>query len=109
MNNLSMYKVFAIKINGKKIGTISALFDNDIPNAICLKSFKIYKEYQNRGFGTKALKQVLDILKPKFDLIYCNVNTGNDRAVHIYEKFGKVKNTGDCYCVVFKEIIKEGK
>lgn len=106
MNNLSMYKVFAIKINGKKIGTISALFDNDIPNSVCLKSFKIYKEYQNRGFGTKALKQVLDILKPKFDLIYCNADIGNERAVHVYEKFGKVKDMRDYYTIVFKDTNK---
>ena len=103
MNNLSIYKVFAIKINGKKIGSISALFNNDVSSAICLKSFKIYKEYQNRGFGTKALNRVLDILKPKFDLIYSNVDIGNEKALHIYEKFGKVKDMRDYYTIVFKD------
>ena len=101
MGNLSLYKLFAIKVNGKKVGTISAFFDNDIQNSICLKSFEVYPEYQNKGYGGSALRQVLDILKPKFDFIYCNVEIDNEHAIHIYSKLGKIKDVGDYYQVVF--------
>lgn len=101
MNNLRLYKEYSIKKNGEKIGKINALFDDDIQNSICLKSFEIYPQYRNKGYGTKALKDVIDNLKSKFDYIYCNVDKDNEIALHIYSKLGKVKDIGDYYQVVF--------
>lgn len=92
-------KTFSIKKDGKKIGGIKAsIYDG---KEIRLGSFEIYPEYQNKGYGTTALKNLIEKLKPDYNLIYCGVDKDNARAIHIYSKLGKLKDVGEYYMVIF--------
>lgn len=95
-----MTKTFKILINNVKVGEIKASVYED-EKAIGLGSFEIQPEYQNKGIGTKALENLIEQLKSKYDLIYCFVDKDNERAIHIYNKLGKLKDVGDQYQAVF--------
>jgi RimJ/RimL family protein N-acetyltransferase len=46
-------------------------------------------DYQNMGIGSAILKHLLDIAKKKkLTKVSLSVDTGNDRAVHVYKKAG---------------------
>lgn len=91
---------FKILVNNVKVGEIKGKIYDDI-NAIGLGDYEIYPKYQNKGYGTKALENLIEQLKSKYDLIYCFVDKDNDRAIHIYSKLGKLKDVGDQYQFVF--------
>ena len=46
--------------------------------------------YQNRGYGTQALRMILDEMKSRFGCkeIFLSTGPGNVRAKHVYEKVG---------------------
>ena len=97
-----MTKTFKIINNGKQIGQIKgSIYSEDGAKYIGLGDFEIYPEYQNKGYGTKALKELISKLKLDYDLIYCYVDKNNDRAVHIYSKLGRIKDTGEQFMCVF--------
>mgnify|MGYP001101249915 CR=1 FL=1 len=60
-----------------------------------LWKFLIDKEYQNKGYGRKALLLGIDYLIKTFDVreIYTGVLAGNEAAKHLYSSFG-FKMTG---------------
>lgn len=49
-----------------------------------LSRLNIYEPYQNRGFGTEAVKT----LSEKYELTNLWVRSDNARAIHVYEKCG---------------------
>ena len=49
-----------------------------------LEGFEIYEPYQNKGYGQVALKRIID----EYHITRLEVKTDNERAKHIYEKFG---------------------
>ena len=49
-----------------------------------LEEFFIYEDYQNVGYGSAALEQILKT----YDIKSLEVTGGNERAIHLYEKFG---------------------
>lgn len=55
----------------------------DVANKM-LSMFDIYEPYQNKGYGTEALKQLID----KYDIDILWVRSDNDNAIHVYEKCG---------------------
>jgi len=55
----------------------------DVANKM-LSRFEIYEPYQNKGYGTEALKQLID----KYDIDNLWVRSDNKRAIHVYEKYG---------------------
>lgn len=93
-----MTKKFTIKVNGKKVGEIKATIYG---KQIGLGSFEIYPQYRNKGYGTKALKRLINELKKDYDLIYCFIDKDNDVALHIYKKLGEVRDVGEQYQAVF--------
>ena len=52
--------------------------------------FMIDIRYQNRGYGTQALRMILDEMKSRFGCkeIYLSTGPNNVRAKHVYEKVG---------------------
>lgn len=52
-----------------------------------LSRLNIYEPYQNKGYGTKIVKELTD----KYNLNILWVNADNDRAIHVYEKYGYKK------------------
>ena len=49
-----------------------------------LSRFVIYEPYQNKGYGTRILNELMRM----YMLTNLWVNADNDRAIHLYEKFG---------------------
>lgn len=58
-----------------------------------LARFVIYEPYQNKGYGTKLLYNLIQ----KYDIDNLWVNADNARAIHLYEKFGFVKTEPTMY------------
>lgn len=53
-------------------------------NKHMLSRFVIYEPYQNKGCGTQILNELIQ----KYMLTNLWVEADNDRAIHVYEKFG---------------------
>lgn len=67
----------------------------DIANKM-LSRFEIYEPYQNKGYGTEALKQLID--KYNIDILW--VRSDNKRAIHVYEKCGFEMDESTMYSMV---------
>ena len=50
----------------------------------------IDREVQNKGYGTEAIRLVLDEMKKRFGCtkVYLSTDPENARAIHVYEKIG---------------------
>lgn len=61
-------------------------------NGKMLSRLKIFEPYQNKGYGTKIVKELIK----DYGINCLWVNAENARAIHVYEKCGfkKVKPTG---------------
>ena len=55
-----------------------------------LWDYAIDKEYQNRHYGTKALKQLIEMMKNEYGLKEMSTTYiwGNEHARHVYESVG---------------------
>jgi GNAT superfamily N-acetyltransferase len=49
-----------------------------------LSRFVIYEPYQNKGYGTRILNELIQM----YILTNLWVEADNDKAIHVYEKFG---------------------
>ena len=58
-----------------------------------LSRFVIYEPYQNKGYGTRILNELIQM----YMLTNLWVETDNDRAIHLYEKFGFKKTKPTMY------------
>ena len=79
----------AIEHEGKLIGfTMFGWEEEEEFWELC--RFMIDVRYQNKGYGTLALKMILDEMKSRFDCkeIYLSTGPDNERAKHVYEKVG---------------------
>ena len=58
--------------------------------------FMIAKEYQNMGYGTKAMDVILQHIKsiPNFEIVSVNWHPDNIAAVKVYSRAGFVPETG---------------
>ncbi|MCW4050186.1 MAG: GNAT family N-acetyltransferase [Candidatus Bathyarchaeota archaeon] len=49
----------------------------------------VHDSYQGKGLGTVLTQHMLDIAREKgLKKVYLKTNTGNQRAIHVYEKLG---------------------
>ncbi len=64
----------------------------------------VVKKYRNRGIGTLLIKKAIKLSKGKFDIIVLDVFEINERAIHLYEKFGFKK-----YAYLPKGIKRKGE
>ena len=106
----SRAKVMGIVADEKPIGLAMVRDMNDEPACYELQQFMIDKNYQNKGYGFKALKLILDSLKTeqKYDCVEVCVKMEDAQAIHVYEKAGFV-DTGyidddvpDSYNLVYR-------
>lgn len=53
-------------------------------NSKMLSRLDIFEPYQNRGYGTEIVRQLID----EYDINCLWVNADNNRAIHVYRKCG---------------------
>ena len=86
-NPFSHYLVY-IKDN-KILGFINYY---DIYDRVEIANFNVLDQYQNMGIGNKLIKRVIELSTNK-ENITLEVRSDNEKAIHIYEKYGFKKKT----------------
>lgn len=87
--------IFVLFDKGLLMGELHIFYESDDENYAVrgrrayLSAFRVRREFQNRGYGTYLLKEVLSLLKENG---YCEFTVGveddNFRAKHMYRKLG---------------------
>ena len=80
---------FDIYYNNEIIGF--AMFRKFNDNTLFLWNYAIDSKYQNKNLGTKALKELIDILKNDHKKFVTTYKQRNSHAKHIYEKLGFIE------------------
>ena len=79
----------AIEHDGKTIGfTMFGWVEEEGFHELC--RLMIDRRFQNQGFGTQAIKLILDEMKSRFGYteVYLSTDPENARGKHVYEKVG---------------------
>jgi len=80
---------YSIYENANMIGYIWFGTDNENESNAFIFDFEIYDQYQNNGFGSKAIKLAENEAKKMgFSTIGLHVFGSNERAIHVYQKSG---------------------
>ena len=63
---------------------------DEVDGSLWMYRLYIDEGYQNKGYGTKAVKKLLTIVKEKYDCneFYTSTSSENHRALHVYESIG---------------------
>ena len=87
--------IFVLYENEILIGELHVMYESDDENYAIpgrrayLFAFRVREDYQNKGYGTRLLKTVVDTLKEEG---YCEFTVGveddNERAFHMYQAMG---------------------
>ncbi len=88
-------KVIGIANNDQIIGIALVKDLDEEPACYDLQQFMIDKQFQNKGFGTEALKLIISRLQNegKYNCVEVCVNKSDAPALHVYEKIG-FRDTG---------------
>ncbi|MEA5038804.1 MAG: GNAT family protein [Clostridiaceae bacterium] len=83
-------KVIGIADDCQMVGVALVKEMDEAPACYDLQQFMIDKRYQNKGFGTEALKLILSQLcrEGKYNCVEVCVNKADISALHVYEKAG---------------------
>jgi RimJ/RimL family protein N-acetyltransferase len=83
-------KYFMIKIKNKKIIGFVEMKNIDWKNSKCMIGIMIEKKEHNRGYGTDAIKTLLNFIFSQLNLhkVYLYVFEENKKAIRVYEKCG---------------------
>lgn len=83
-------KVIGIADDCQMVGVALVKEMDEAPACYDLQQFMIDKRYQNKGFGTEALKLILSQLcrEGKYNCVEVCVNKADIPALHVYEKAG---------------------
>ena len=83
-------KVYAFEQDGVIVGTALVREFTDEPLGYDLQQFMIDGQYQGRGFGTQALRLILDELRKegRYDHVELCVKKADEEAIRLYEKHG---------------------
>ena len=76
-------KHYVYEIDDKIIGFISSYFDGEI---IEILNFCVDNMFQSQGYGSKILCAFFNQFEASSSIL--EVRTSNDKAIHVYEKFG---------------------
>ena len=109
-DSLEMKAIVLCENDKKKgIGFVSyGPSEDDNGNTVyMLRRFMIDVRFQGQGYGTKALKLVLEEMQKKYgcDEIYLSTVPENEKAIHIYEKAGLASTGIEIGDETHKEII----
>lgn len=85
-------RVFGIAEDTQTVGVALVRDFTEEPLNYDLQQFMIDQRFQNRGYGTLALQQILALLKRegRFPGVEVCVNREDTAAIHVYEKVGFV-------------------
>ena len=97
-------RVFVIINDADTIGAALLRNLDEEPACYDLQQFMIDQRFQNKGYGTEALKQILSLLKDEseYDCVEVCVNKSDASALHVFEKAGFIdtgyidEDTPDC-------------
>lgn len=83
-------KVFVIKDDDTAVGLALVREFTDEPLGYDLQQLMIDERFQGRGYGSEALKQILDELKKEghYDHVEVCVKRDDAAAIGLYEKYG---------------------
>ncbi|MBP5765507.1 MAG: GNAT family N-acetyltransferase [Clostridia bacterium] len=83
-------KVFVIENDGTAVGLALVREFTDEPLGYDLQQFMIDSRYQGNGYGTAALRLILDELRREnhYDHVELCVKKEDAAAIHVYEKCG---------------------
>ncbi len=83
-------RVFGIMDDAQMIGVALVRDFTDEPLNYDLQQFMIDRQFQNKGYGTEALRQILNFLKQegRFNSVEVCVDREDLAAIHVYEKVG---------------------
>lgn len=72
------------------VGLMMLEVDAEEPHTAFLWRFMIDQKKQGQGYGTQAMRCLLDMLRQREEISYITLNIirGNERAARLYEKFG---------------------
>ena len=86
-NPYTRYLVYLI--NDKIVGFINY---EDIYDRVEIVNFNILEYFQNKHIGSKLLEKLIEVSKnKKMKNITLEVRKDNEKAIHIYEKYGFIK------------------
>ena len=85
-------KVFVIEDGDTAVGLALVRKFTDEPLGYDLQQFMIDERFQGRGYGSEALKLILDELKKEghYDYVEVCVKRDDAAAIHLYKKHGFV-------------------
>jgi len=88
LKNTFFLKLIDNDISNKIVGFIIVIQDRE--DRINLINLLIKKQYQNKGYGSYLLKYTLNKIKEmnNIEVIVLNVNSKNEVAIFLYQKFG---------------------
>lgn len=83
-------RVIGIADDSQMIGVALVRDLDDEPACYDLQQFMIDKRFQNKGFGSAALKQIIELLEKerKYNCVEVCVNKADTPALRVYEKAG---------------------
>jgi len=83
-------RVFAVADDNEIVGVAMVRDLDEEPACYDLQQFMIDQRFQNKGYGTKALRLIMDLLRneKKYNCIEVCVNKQDRPALHIYQKAG---------------------
>lgn len=103
--------LYIIMYNGKQIGYLNFGKSRHTPlekyvDIPCVNSLYILKEFQHKGIGSKAIRFVMQQLKPQHKLMFLCCNAYNEKAKRFYSKMGgkitdEVKSEDKSLCQVY--------
>ena len=102
---------FIVKEGEEPVATIEYLMENPSDKITWLGLLQIKKEYQGRGYGTRILKQVEELLQAKnVDKYRIGVIAENERALKFWKKHGfqevkSITNEDDKEFIIFEKVL----
>jgi len=83
-------KIYAFEQNGVIVGTALVREFTDEPLGYDLQQFMVGEQYQGKGYGSQALRLILDELRTEnhYDHVELCVKKADTEAIRLYEKHG---------------------
>lgn len=77
-------KTIALEVDDK---LVAYMFYSEYLDEININHFAVIKEHRKKGYASILMNELINNLKKK-QIIYLEVNTSNEAAIKLYEKFG---------------------